>query len=216
MKRSDGQDFMPVKLGITGGVGSGKSVVCDFIKDKGITVVSADELARKAVMPGTSAYDQIVSYFGKEVLSGDGTLNRKKLRGIITTDRKKKEMLEQFVHPAVFVQMDQEIENSRKRRDPVIAIEVPLLFETGIEAFFDFVLTVSVNTKVRIKRLISRDQITQKEAEALMAIQMPEKEKIEKADFVIDNNGVLDDTRGRVDQFYKKLLDRIKKTTKRG
>jgi dephospho-CoA kinase len=210
MKKSNDDNFKPFKLGITGGVGSGKSVVCEYLKSKGVTVVSTDELARKAVMPETTAYGQIVSYFGEDILSEDGTLNRKKLRGIITADKKKKEMLEQFVHPEVFVQMQKEFEASEKKHDPVIAVEVPLLFETGLETFFDFVLIVSVNTDVRVKRLMARDQITRKEAEAFMGIQMPEAEKIKKSDFVIDNNGSLDETRVRVDLFYEDLMDRIK------
>ena len=211
LKRSGNDNFIPVKLGITGGVGSGKSMVCDYLKDKGMTVVSTDELARKAVMPGSLAYDKIVSYFGKEILSPDGTLNRKALRGIITRDKVKKEALERFVHPEVFVEMEKEFEASKKRRDPVIAVEVPLLFEAGMETFFDFVVTVTVKSDVKTKRLMSRDQITREEAEALMGIQMPEEQKLEKSNFVIDNNGSPEETRIRVDQFYEDLMYRIKK-----
>jgi len=211
LKRSGNDNFIPVKLGITGGVGSGKSMVCDYLKDKGLTVVSTDELARKAVMPGFPAYDKIVSYFGKEILSPDGTLNRKALRGIITRDKVKKEALERFVHPEVFVEMEKEFEASEKRRDPIIAVEVPLLFEAGMETFFDFVVTVTVKSDVKTKRLMSRDQITREEAEALMGIQMPEEQKLEKSNFVIDNNGSPEETRIRVDQFYEDLMYRIKK-----
>ena len=209
MKKSGNDNFRPVKLGITGGVGSGKSVVCEYLKNKGVPVVSTDELARKAVMPGTAAYDQIVSYFGKDVLSDDGTLNRKKLRSIITEDRNKKEMLEQFVHPEVFVQMEKEFEASKKKHAPIIAVEVPLLFEAGLEKKFDFVLTISVTADVRVKRLMARDQITRKEAEAFMGIQMPEADKIKKSDFVIDNNGSIKETLVKVDRFYENLMDLV-------
>ena len=209
MKKTGNDNFRPVKLGITGGVGSGKSVVCEYLKNKGVPVVSTDELARKAVMPGTAAYDQIVSYFGKDVLSDDGTLNRKKLRSIITEDRNKKEMLEQFVHPEVFVQMEKEFEASKKKHAPIIAVEVPLLFEAGLEKKFDFVLTISVNADVRVKRLMARDQITRKEAEAFMGIQMPEADKIKKSDFVIDNNGSIKETLVKVDRFYENLMDLV-------
>jgi len=200
----------PVKLGITGGIGSGKSFVCDYLKKKGLRVVSADELARNAVSPGTHAYNQIIDYFGKDILSDDKTLDRKKLRGIITRDKKKKEMLERFVHPEVFSQMDSEFKKSVKRQDRVIAVEVPLLFETGMEAFFDYTLTVSVSLDIRISRVMARDQITQKEAEALMKIQMPEAEKIKKSDFVIDNNGTIHQTQMLIDRFYENFNERIK------
>ncbi|MBC2714309.1 MAG: dephospho-CoA kinase [Desulfobacteraceae bacterium] len=210
MKRSGDVNVMPVKLGITGGVGSGKSFACNYLKEKGLAVVSADELARNAVLPGTPAYNKIVDYFGKDILSDDRTLNRKKLRGIITQDKKKKEILEQFVHPEVFLQMDLEFERSRKRHDPAIAVEVPLLFETGMEVFFDYVLTISVNSDVRVARVMARDQITQKEARALMKIQMPEEEKIKKSDFTIDNNGTLKETQILIDRFYENFIDKIK------
>lgn len=210
MKRSGDVSAEPVKLGITGGVGSGKSFVCSYLKEKGLTVISADELARNAVLPGTMAYDKIVEYFGKDILLADNTLDRKKLRGLITQDKKKKEMLEQFVHPAVFLQMDLEFKKSVKRNDPAIAVEVPLLFETGMEVFFDYVLTVSVDTDRRISRVMARDQISRQEAEALMKIQLPEEEKLKKSDFVIDNNGNVKETQILIDRFYEKFIGKIK------
>ena len=210
MKRSGDANVMPVKLGITGGVGSGKSFVCNYLKEKGLAVVSADELSRNAVLPGTPAYNNIVDYFGSDILSDDRTLNRKKLRDLITQDKKKKEMLEQFVHPEVFLQMDRAIEKSKKRHDPVIAVEVPLLFETGMDVFFDYVLTISVNMDVRVLRVMARDQMTQKQARALMNIQMPEEEKVKKSDFVIDNNGSLKETQTLIDRFYENLINKIK------
>jgi dephospho-CoA kinase len=209
MERSYDENSMPVKLGITGGVGSGKSFVCSYLKEKGLIVVSADELARNAVLPGTAAYKNIVDYFGNGILLDDNTLNRSKLRDIITRDKNKKEVLEQFVHPEVFVQMDLEYQKSVERHDPVIAVELPLLFETGIEAFFDYILTVSVNPDVRVARVMARDKITQKEAEALMKIQMPEEEKVKKSDFVIDNNGTVNATQILVDRFYEEIMNKI-------
>ena len=155
MKKSYDENKMPVKLGITGGVGSGKSFVCNHLKLKALTVVSTDELARNAVLPGKPAYKKIVDYFGKDILLDDNTLNRSKLRDIITQDKEKKETLEQFVHPEVFLQMDLEFKKSVKRNDTAIAVEVPLLFETGMDAFFDYVLTISVDPDVRVARVMS-------------------------------------------------------------
>lgn len=207
--RADEGITMPVKLGITGGVGSGKSFVCNRLKERGLRVVSADELARNAVLPGTPAYDKIVDYFGKDILSDDGTLDRKKLRGTITRDKEKKQMLEQFVHPEVFLQMEAAFQKSIQQHDPVIAVEVPLLFETGMEVFFDYVLTVSVDPELRIQRIIARDKISRAEAEALMKIQMPEAEKIKKSDFVIYNNGAISQTVTYIDRFYENFKNKI-------
>jgi dephospho-CoA kinase len=173
--------------------------------------VSTDELARNAVLPGTPAYEKIIDYFGKDILLDDNTLNRSKLRDLITQDKKKKATLEQFVHPEVFVQMDLEFKKSVKRKDPAIAVEVPLLFETGMDAFFDYVLTVSVNPDVRVARVMSRDHITQKEALALMQIQMPEEEKIKRSDFVINNDGTVAATQDLIDRFYEEFMNKIKK-----
>lgn len=200
-----------VRLGITGGVGSGKTVVCDYLAQAGVTVVSTDQLAKKAVMPGMPAFDKIVCYFGHDILLEDGTLDRKKLRNLITEDKEKKAMLEQFVHPEVFAQMAEAYAAAQKRQEPLMAVEVPLLFETGMASFFDYILTVTVNTNLRIQRLIDRDHVTREEAMALMEIQMPEEEKIRRSDFVIENNGSLEDTRLRVDAFYNQLISLIKR-----
>ena len=210
MNRSYDEHTVPVKLGITGGVGSGKSFVCNYLKGKGLNVVSADELARNAVQPGTPGYQKIVDYFGKEILLDDHTIDRGKLRNIITADKNKKQALEQIVHPEVFLQMDLEFKKSEKRHDPAIAVEVPLLFETGMDAFFDYVLTVSVDPDVRIARVMARDKVNRKEAEALMKIQMPEDEKIKKSDFVINNNGTVKTTQNLIDRFYEKFMNKIR------
>ncbi|MDO9265034.1 MAG: dephospho-CoA kinase [Desulfosalsimonadaceae bacterium] len=194
-----------VRLGITGGVGSGKTVVCDYLKRLGVTVVSTDQLARSAVMPGMSAFDKIVHSFGHDILSEDGTLNRKKLRNLITEDKEKKATLEQFVHPEVLAQITEAYAAARKRRESLIVVEVPLLFETGMASLFDYVLTVTVRADVRMQRIMERDHVSREEALALMGIQMPEEEKIRRSDFVVENNGSLEDTRMRVDAFYKQL-----------
>ncbi len=211
MKISGDKNVMPVKLGITGGIGSGKSFVCNYLKKRGLSVVSADALSRNAVLPGTPVYKRIVDFFGKEILLDDNTLNRSKLRDIITQDPIKKETLEQIVHPEVFLQMDLEFKKSAKRHDPAIAVELPLLFETGMAVCFDYVLTVTVDPDVRVARVMARDQIAQKDAMALIKIQMPESEKVKQSDFIIDNNGTLKETQISIDRFYENFISKIKK-----
>jgi len=99
---------------------------------------------------------------------------------------------------------------AQKRREPLIAVEVPLLFEAGMAALFDYILTVTVNPEVRVKRIMERDHVTKEEALALMGIQMPEEEKIRQSDFVIENNGSLEDTRKRLNDVYHQMTLRIK------
>jgi dephospho-CoA kinase len=214
MKKSDAShnenEKPPIRLGITGGVGSGKSVVCEYLAQLGVTVVSTDQLAKNAVMPGMPAFDKIVRYFGNGILFEDGSLDRKKLRNVITKDSGKKKALEQFVHPEVFAGMAEAYQAAQKRREPLIAVEVPLLFEAGMAALFDYILTVTVNPEVRVKRIMERDHVTKEEALALMGIQMPEEEKIRQSDFVIENNGSLEDTRKRLNDVYHQMTLLIK------
>jgi dephospho-CoA kinase len=199
----------PLKLGVTGGVGSGKSAVCDVLAGKGLIVISADELARRAVLPGTGAYENIVKHFGSNVVSKDGGLDRKKLRAIISRDKDAKHKLESFVHPEVFQQMEIEFNAAATRREPVVVVEVPLLFELGLKPFFDFTLTVCAGRDIRIKRMMQRDQVSFSDAEALLGIQMPDEEKIKKSDFIIDNNGNMEELQELINEFYHTLMTRV-------
>jgi len=193
----------PLKLGITGGVGSGKSVVCNYFVQKGVTVISADDLARRAVEKGTSAYENIIGCFGPEVLFENGQLNRKKLRSIITRDEKIKRKLENFIHPEVFRLMAVEFNAAVKRKEPMVVFEVPLLFEAGLKDFFDLTVTVCAKKAIRIERMMNRDRVSAEDAEALLKVQMPEEEKIKQSDFIIDNNGTREDLQDLMDQFMR-------------
>ncbi|MFO7839219.1 MAG: dephospho-CoA kinase [Desulfosalsimonadaceae bacterium] len=195
-----------LRLGITGGAGSGKSAVCERLRWQGASVIQADELARRAVMPEMPAYEKIVAAFGEAVLAADGGIDRARLRRNIISDSAKKELLEKIVHPEVSRLMQKELEAAGQSGAALAAVEVPLLFETGMESFFDFVLTVSADPEVRIRRLLSRDHISREDASALMGIQMPEEEKRRRSEFVIDNSGSLSQTHADVDRLYKELL----------
>lgn len=200
-----------VMLAVTGGVGSGKSLVCNRLKERGIPVLSADELARDAVNPGTAAYEKIVSRFGTEILLPDGSLNRSKLRRIITYDSDAKSALESFIHPEVIRQMLAHFDAARQKKESVVVVEVPLLFESGLAGYFDYILTVKVDKERRIERLMARDGVSRQEAESLMRIQMPEAQKVEQSDFIIDNNGSQEEIDTAVDRFYHELMRTAKK-----
>ncbi len=200
----------PLRLGITGGAGSGKSVVCERLGSHGVSVILTDELARRAVMPGMPAYEAIVRYFGPQILAEDGTLHRRRLRGLMVQDAQKKAALESFVHPEVLRLMSEDVQAAGQSGAILAAIEVPLLFESGLEAYFDYILTVHVQRQERIQRLMARDRISREEAEALMRIQLPEVEKQKKSDFVIDNSGPLEQTLKSVDLFFQNLMSRLK------
>ena len=207
-----GKSSQPMRLGVTGGAGSGKSVVCERLRSHGVTVILADELARRAVMPGMPAYEKIVEHFGTGILESDGKINRSALRQEILRDQQKKQDLESFVHPEVFRLMAEDYLAAGENGADVVAIEVPLLFEAGMESYFDTILIISVEKEERIRRLMARDQISREDAEALMRIQMPEAEKQAKSDYVIDNSGSLEETLNSVDGFYQTLEAKLKKT----
>lgn len=190
------------KIGVTGSAGSGKSTVCARLNTFGLPVVSSDQLARQAVMPGTSAYQKIVDYFGKTVLTETGLLDRKRMREIITHDTAAKKVLEGFVHPEIFSLMQTEIDDAQKNGHKGVVIEVPLLFELGMEAMFDLIILVSIISELQIKRLMERDQVTAEAASALLAIQMPEEQKIAGSDVVIVNNGSMEAMAQAVDRSY--------------
>lgn len=200
----------PLRLGVTGGAGSGKSVVCERLRSHGVSVILADELARRAVMPGMPAYEKIVAHFGTGILDDDKRINRARLRQVILRDQKKKQILESFVHPEVFRLMAEDYMAAGEAGADVVAVEVPLLFEAGMESYFDYILTISVEREERIKRLMTRDQISREDAEALMQIQWPEEDKQKKSDYVIDNSGSIEETIRSVDQFYQVLTARVK------
>ncbi|MCF8024822.1 MAG: dephospho-CoA kinase [Desulfobacteraceae bacterium] len=192
-------------IGVTGNAGSGKSVVCMRFREFGIPVFSADQLARQAVERGTRAYEQIVKHFGNGILAPDKSIDRRKLRRIIIKDEGARKTLENFVHPDVIERIKAHLKDAEKQGLPLAAVEVPLLFETGMQKFFDHVIMVSATCENRIQRIMARDGATRKEAKALMKTQMPEEQKRGLADFVINNNESIREVYRQVDRIYKKV-----------
>ncbi|MBU0987585.1 MAG: dephospho-CoA kinase [Proteobacteria bacterium] len=200
-----------LKIGVTGGAGSGKTCVCNRIKELGLNIISADDLAKKAVAPGAEAYKNIVGYFGQKILNSDGTLNRLKLRRIIIKDETARSALECFIHPQITMLMEQEIVQAEQRGERFVLIEVPLLFELGIQDRFDRVVLVSAPHELRVQRLMERDGVSRIEAKALLDVQLPDAQKIEQADYVIKNNGSREQLKKNIDLFYEDLIKNIKK-----
>lgn len=180
-----------MKVAVTGGVGSGKSVVCRIFSECGFFAISTDELARDAVRPGTSAYRKVIKKFGKSVMLENKALNRKKLREIITEDTGAKRKLEEILHPEILRIMNRRISEKLKTGKSVV-VEIPLLFELNLENQFDFVVTVCSRKETRIGRLTARDGISREAAQKLIRIQMPEEEKAKRSHFVIRNDGSID------------------------
>lgn len=199
-----------LKVAVTGGAGSGKTSVCNRLKELGVKVISADEMAREAVAPGSEALTKIIRFFGEKVVLSDGTLNRKILRRMITDDDARL-TLERFLHHEITKLIHKNVVCAEKEGCRIVAIEVPLLFELDMKERFNWVVVVSADQELRIKRLMERDQTSRDAAKDLINVQMPDEEKMGRADYVVWNEGSMEKLVESVDVLFKNLT----KITKR-
>ncbi len=193
---------MTMTVAVTGGPGSGKSTVCERLRDRGAVWVSADALARDAVAPGTPGLSAVVRRFGDEILADDGTLDRRCLRRRILADPKARRDLERIVHPEVIRRLAAEMAEARRRGIPLFVAEIPLLFEGGLETRFDRTVAVVAGRETQIRRLMDRDAVDRAGAKALLDAQMKGTEKAARADRVIENGGGMKDLRAAADRIY--------------
>ncbi|MFC1812417.1 dephospho-CoA kinase [Thermodesulfobacteriota bacterium] len=203
-----------VKIAVTGSAGSGKTSVCDRFRELGLKVISSDSLAREAVAPNTVAYEMIVDSFGKQILKKDGTLNRQRLRRMMISDDDTRKTLEQCIHPEINKLMHLKMAEAEKESAPVVIIEVPLLFEFGMESRFDAIIVVTSDRELQIRRMMNRDTVSRGEAKALLSVQIPDEEKIERSEFVIKNSGSPAEMIRSVDHIYKKIYQKYQKRIK--
>ena len=195
------------KIAVTGGVASGKSSVCDFFKKKGIPVISLDKIAHEVVLPGRPAFKKIVDHFGPDVILGDGSLNRVRLREHITANPKSKNTIESIVQPEILKSMHRLIGEYESLEKSFVVIEIPLLFELGMETMFDTSILVCVSSAQQIERLMQRDNVTQESAQSLIKIQMPQEEKLRKAKYIIENTEGIDLMYKNTEIIFKKIIE---------
>lgn len=193
-------------LGVTGGIASGKTTVSAILAELGAALIDFDVLARRVVEPGKPALKSIGDYFGQEVLQADGTLDRKTLSEIVFKDPEKRKKLENFTHAAIFEEYLNQVKTIVAHNPgAVIQVAVPLLFELNLQAMFDKVLVVYVSPDQQVERLAARDGISRDAAANIIKSQLPIDEKVEPADYVIDNGGALEKTRRQVEELWAKL-----------
>ena len=204
-----------LKVAVTGGAGSGKTTVCNRLKELGVKVISSDALAKEAVAQGSLAHEKIVNYFGKKVLLSDGNLNRQELRSIIINDDVARLALERFIHPEISRLMHLRIAQAEQDGDPVLLVEVPLLFELGMAEQFDVVIVVSADHELRVKRLMDRDNVSRDEAKDLINVQMPQAEKVERAEFVLANDCSKDQLIRSVDLLFNNFFQKYLKMNRK-
>jgi len=192
-------------VGLTGSVGTGKSTVTSFYRELGAYIIDWDELAREVTRPHLRAWKEIVEYFGKDFLNEDLTINRQKLAEIVFSDKEKVAKLNQIVHPEVFKE-DERITNEIKIFDPnaLIIKDIPLLFELTRPTFVDKVIVVSASEQTQLRRLEEKG-MNREDAQSRIKSQLPLEEKIKSADFVINNDGPLEETKKQVEEIYSLL-----------
>jgi dephospho-CoA kinase len=192
-----------VRVGLTGGIGSGKSTVSAVLAELGAVVIDADLVAREVVARGTPGLAAVVAEFGPEVLTPDGDLDRPALGAVVFADDSARKRLEAIVHPLVHERVA-EIE-ADAAPDAVVVHDIPLLTETGRAGSFDAVLVVDVPTEVQVERLVRDRGMAEVDARARIAAQATREDRLAIATHVIDNTGSLDDLRTRVEQVWTEL-----------
>jgi dephospho-CoA kinase len=175
-------------VGLTGGIGSGKSTVAELLSERGAVVIDADDLARRAVALGTDGFDRVVETFGREILALDGDIDRAKLAEIVFTDPARLRELEAIVHPEVAHLLAEAIEPYRDT-DRVVVYTVPLLAERGLSEGFDVVVVIVADVDRRIERLMRDRGMTADEVRARVAAQLTDEERARVADALLDNDG---------------------------
>lgn len=195
-------------LGLTGSLGSGKSLVADCLRDLGATVIDADVIAREATAPGSPALDDIRKEFGPGVFAPDGCLDRAALARLVFADATRLAALEAILHPRVRAREEELIAENRHK--PLIVLDIPLLFETGAEEMCDAVLCVTVDDEVRRARLVRDRGMSDEQIRQRLSRQLPQEEKARRADYVVDNSGTREQTRAAVEKLHARLVGREK------
>jgi dephospho-CoA kinase len=189
-------------IAITGGIGSGKSTVGEMLFKRGYTVVDTDQIARELTMPGSPLLDEIVAEFGDDVLDSEKHLDRRKVAGLVFTHREKLKALERIMHPKIVDEYSRRVEESSDRW---VFVLIPLLFEAGRENAVDRIWLCYAPADTRLERTVKRDNGSRTDVLDRMSMQIPDEEKISRADVVIDTSGSLRDTERQVDKSVKDL-----------
>ncbi len=197
-------------IGLTGGIGTGKTTVSDYLIQKGYPVIDADKMARELLNGRTETSLQVIrkvtEAFGEDVLQEDGLPNRKKLGDIVFRDKASKERLEEITHGMIFSMIHQSIKEGRDKGWSVLFLDAPLLFETNLDRYTDETWLLDLEDGIRIPRVIQRDGLSREEIQRRIDHQMPREEKRKRASWVIDNSGTLEELYQTINQRLEQEL----------
>jgi dephospho-CoA kinase len=192
-----------LRIGLTGGIASGKSTVAQRFAELGVPVIDADESARIVVAPGSAGLAEVVGKFGENLLTADGALDRRSLRNLIFSDPSRRRELEAILHPLIRADMEH---RATVASGPYVVMAIPLLIEGGGRERVDRVLVVDVDEEVQLKRLMERDGGTMEQAKAILAAQASRAARLQLADDVLHNVGSLSELRHAVDQLHRRYV----------
>ena len=202
---------MALIVGLTGGIVGGKSTVASMFKDLGVKIVDADKLGHSVILPHRPAWEKITRLFGKDILRNDLTIDRERLGKIVFTNQTLLKKLNEITHPEIIKLIKKEInlaKNKTHSQEKILIIDAALIYEAKIDRLMDKIIVVYIDEDEQIKRLIKRNNISKDEALQRIKSQMPIKEKVKMADYVIDNSGSLDKTKEQVEKIWQNLVSR--------
>lgn len=200
---------MALIIGLTGGIVSGKTTVASMFKKLGAKIIDADKLGHSVILPHKSAWRKIVKIFGKDILQNDLTIDRKKLGKIVFANQILLKKLDEITHPEIVKLIKKEIDSVKNKEDnqkKILIIDAALIYETKIDRLMDKIIVVYIDEDEQIKRLIKRNNLSHDEALQRIKSQMPIKEKVKMADYVIDNSNSLNKTREQVKKIWQSLV----------
>ncbi len=193
----------PLRIGLTGGIASGKTTVANYFAGLGVPIIDTDVIAREVVAQGAPALDEIRDVFGDEVFQLGGTLDRRAMRKIVFSDDVKRQQIEDILHPRI---RDAVYQRAAETDGPYLIIVVPLLFGSPMTDFMDRVLVVDCSEEVQLSRLLARDTENEEQARRIISSQASREERLSIADDVVQNDGDKEDTRQRVDALHNEYL----------
>lgn len=201
-------------IGLTGGIVSGKSTVAIMFKDLGAKIIDADQLGHKVILPHKPAWKKIVKLFGKDLLKEDLKINRKRLGRIVFNNQNLLKKLNEITHPEIIKLIKKEISLAKNKtykngKEKILIIDAALIYEAKINNLMDKVIVVYINEEKQIERLMERNNLSAQESLKRIKSQMPLKEKVKMADYVIDNSNSLDKTREQVETIWQNLVSSI-------
>lgn len=194
-------------LGLTGGIGAGKTLVSNHLSSLGIEIVDADVIAREVVAVDSDGLNAIVKHFGNAILLDDGSLNRAKLREIIFADLEQKNWLNNLLHPMIRQNITEKLDNAKS---PYVVLSAPLLFENKLDALCDHSLLVDVPVEVQLARTTNRDSVSTEQVKHIIAAQMSRDDKLQKAGSILDNHREIDLVLADVERLHRAFLKQAK------